>query len=208
MRIDFSELSPTQRYHIMTQTIVPRPVAWVLTDSAQEGEAASYNLAPFSYFNALSSDPALVMISAGAKPNGDVKDTRVNILERKRMVIHIPSVEDAEAVTNTAENLDFGISETEKYDLPLVTEAGWSLPRLRDSKIAMYAEYYDHTEIGPRKQAIIFCEIKDIYVSDEAASMDEKGRVKVDATKMNPLSRLGANQYASFGEVFSLTWKP
>ncbi len=147
------------------------------------------------------------MISAGAKPNGDVKDTRVNILERKSMVIHIPSVEDAEAVTNTAENLDYGTSEIEKYGLNVVSEEGWSLPRLRDSKIAMYAEYYDHTEIGPKKQGIIFCEIKDIYISDHAVSEDDKGRVKVDAAAINPLSRLGANQYASFGEVFSLKWK-
>lgn len=201
MRIGFSELSATQRYHVMTQVIVPRPIAWVLTDNGVE---ESYNLAPYSYFNALSSDPPLVMISAGSKPSGEIKDTRHNIFERKNLVIHIPSVADAKAVMNSAEHLVHGESELEKFNFPTTKEDGWPLPRLTDAKIAMLCRYYDHSEIGPKKQAIIYCEVIDVYVSDDACSMDAKGRVKVDANRIQPLGRLGANEFATFGEVFTV----
>ena len=95
MQLNFSDFSANQRYHLMTQTIIPRPIAWVLTDSGD----ASYNLAPFSYFTAVSSKPALLMISVGKKPNGDNKDTLTNILKNKKMVIHIASDDQADIVT-------------------------------------------------------------------------------------------------------------
>ena len=74
MIIQFADLKPLQRYHMMTQTIIPRPIAWVLT----ENDNGSSNLAPFSYFTALCSDPALVVLSIGKKPDGSLKDTRHN----------------------------------------------------------------------------------------------------------------------------------
>ncbi len=201
MRVDFSELSANQRYHIMTQVVVPRPIAWVLTDNGD----TSYNLAPFSYFNGICSEPPLVMLSAGMKPTGEIKDTRLNILERKYLVIHIPSVSDAQAVSDTAVTLPHGESEVEKFGLVLEEESGWALPRLRDAKIAMMCRYHQHTELGPNKQAIFFCEVEDVYINDDLVSSDVKGRLKVDAKVLDPLSRLGANEYASFGGVFALS---
>ena len=83
MNLDFSNFSATQRYHLMTQTIIPRPIAWALTAS----EDGSLNLAPFSYFTAVSSEPPILMLSVGKKPNGDDKDTFVNVKNNKQMVI-------------------------------------------------------------------------------------------------------------------------
>lgn len=203
MRIDFSELSASQRYHIMTQVIVPRPIAWVLSDNGLEGDSA-YNLAPFSYFNAISSDPALVMISTSQKPSGEWKDTRLNLLERKNAVIHIPSVSDMHAVSDSAATLAHGESEVVQGNLELIHESGWKLPRLRDAHVAMACHYYDHKEIGPKNQAVIFCEIETVYVNADAYSEDEKGRSIIDASILQPLSRLGANAYADFGRVLKL----
>ncbi len=201
MRIDFSSLSANQRYHVMTQVIVPRPIAWVLSDNGGE---ASYNLAPFSYFNAISSEPALIMLSVGHKPSGEVKDTRRNLLARKHAVIHIPSVASAQAVTDSAATLPYGESELDALALPTVAEAGWPLPRLADAPVAMACHYYDHTEIGPNKQGIIFCQVDDVFINDAACAADAKGRVTVDAGVLAPLSRLGGGEYATFGDVFSL----
>lgn len=205
MQINFSGLSGNERYHLMTQVIIPRPIAWVLSDNGKSGEGSpSYNLAPFSYFNAVSSEPPLVMISAGSKPSGEVKDTRANILSQKHCVIHIPSATDAQAVTQSSETLPHGDSEIDRLKLQLVNEPGWSLPRLADCHIAMAAAFYDVTEIGPNKQAIIFCELEKIYISDHVGSTDEKDRVRVDASLLSPLSRLGSSEYAELGKVFGL----
>ena len=85
MILDLSELKPAQVYFQMIQTLIPRPIAWVLS----EIEAGKYNLAPFSYFNAISSNPPIVMFSVGKKPDGSDKDTHRNIAERKHFTIHI-----------------------------------------------------------------------------------------------------------------------
>ncbi|WP_413700946.1 flavin reductase family protein [Psychromonas sp. KJ10-10] len=110
MQIDFSQFSASERYHIMTQTIIPRPIAWALTESSHD----NYNLAPFSYFTAVSSQPALLMLSVGKKPNGESKDTLTNIINNKNMVIHIASMNQAECVTQTVATLAHGESELEK----------------------------------------------------------------------------------------------
>lgn len=67
MIFDFNLFSAAERYHFMTQSIIPRPIAWVLTKAENE----TYNLAPFSYFNAVSSQPACVMFSLSTKANGE-----------------------------------------------------------------------------------------------------------------------------------------
>ena len=85
MQIDPATLSKRDGYFLMVSAIVPRPIAWVLSEHAD----GRLNLAPFSYFNGVSSDPPLVMLSIGSKRDGLPKDTRANILERKQFVVHI-----------------------------------------------------------------------------------------------------------------------
>lgn len=200
----FSDLNASERYHLMTQVIIPRPIAWVLTDNGDDRGENQFNLAPFSYFNAVSSDPALVMLSIGAKPSGVMKDTRKNIVERKNLVIHIPSLADMQLVSDSAETLDHGVSEVAKLNLGLVHEPHWPLPRLSGCKIAMACHLFDIAEIGANNQGIIFCEIDHIFIDDSIAVYDAKNRLSVSAAKVDPLCRLGANQYASLGEVLSL----
>ena len=87
MRIRMEDLPVPQVYFTMTQLVLPRPVAWVMT----ENDNGSYNLAPYSYFNAVSSDPAILMFSSGLQEDGSEKDSLRNIRERENYVIHIAS---------------------------------------------------------------------------------------------------------------------
>jgi len=201
MLLDFSELETSERYHLMTQTIIPRPIAWVLTDSGSE----NYNLAPFSYFTALSTEPALLMISVTKKPNGDVKDTLSNVLKNKKMVIHIASDEQAELVTKTAATLDHGESELTDTDLTTVAFEGFDLPRVAECNIAYGCELYDIKEIGDAPQTLIFVEVKQLYINDKVLNTDNPDRIKVAADKVKPLARLGGGEYASLKKPFSLT---
>ena len=61
MILQLDQFKASQRYYLMSQTLVPRPVAWVLS----ENDTGNYNLAPFSYFNAICSAPPLIMLSIG-----------------------------------------------------------------------------------------------------------------------------------------------
>lgn len=198
MNIDLKSLSSTQVYHLMTQTVIPRPIAWVLTKNRD----CSLNLAPFSYFNAISSDPPLCMLSMGKKPNGDAKDTASNLSEGAFCVIHIAQVEHAAAMTATAASLEYGVSELALNNIKTIEHAAWRLPRIKDCPIAYYGKVHACHEIGNAPQKLIFIEILQVYVSDSVCQQDDTGRISVDALATNPLARLGANQYASLGKVF------
>jgi len=200
MQLNFSGLSANHRYHLMTQTIIPRPIAWVLTDSGDE----NYNLAPFSYFTAVSSKPALLMISVGKKPNGDNKDTLTNVLKSKKMVIHIASEHQSEIVTKTAATLAHGESELANSGLTTSVFDDFPLPRLTQCDIAYGCELYEIKELGDVPQTLIFVEIKQLYINDTVVSQDAKERLNIAADKVKPLARLGGGEYASITAPFSI----
>lgn len=200
MQVDFSQFSVNERYHLMTQTIIPRPIAWALTDS----ENGSYNLAPFSYFTAVSSDPALLMLSVGKKSNGENKDTLTNILNNKKMVIHIASVDHAELVTQTAKTLAHGVSELADTGLTTTLFENFSLPRLSDCELAFGCELYDTKQLGEAQQTLIFVEVKQLYINERVVTRDANNRLLIDALKVAPLARLGGGEYAPIAKPFSL----
>jgi flavin reductase (DIM6/NTAB) family NADH-FMN oxidoreductase RutF len=199
MIIDFTQEQPLNRYHLMTQTVTPRPIAWVLS----ENEEGSLNLAPFSFFNAVCSDPPLLMMSIGKKPDGELKDTRRNLLSGRDFVVHIASHEHAEAVNASAAVLAYGDSEVTTAQLALSQFPPCSLPRLADCHVAFHCKLYDSHEIGPSGQLIIYAEIANLYLSDNVARK-EGDRYIVDPAKLNPLARLGGTAYAELGAIFNL----
>ena len=200
MQLNFSEFSSSQRYHLMTQTIIPRPVAWALTDS----DNGSYNLAPFSYFTAVSSEPALLMLSIGKKSNGEDKDTLTNIINNKKIVIHIAATEHAQLVTQTAKTLAHGESELTDAGLTTTSFENFDLPRLTDCDIAFACELYEIKQLGDAQQTLIFVEVKELFINDAMVTEEEQGRLKIDAKKVFPLARLGGGEYASITDPFSL----
>ncbi|MGL6261763.1 flavin reductase family protein [Vibrio sp. WXL103] len=200
MQIDFKALSSSERYHLMTQTVIPRPIAWVLTESSE----ANYNLAPFSYFTAVSSQPPLMMFSIGKKPTGERKDTVVNLERQQRCVVHIASAELAPSVSATAETLDHGESEVSKNAIELNTLTDFPLPRVAGAPIAFGCRLQQIIEMGDTPQSLVFVEIESVYISDSVAC-NVDGRVKVDAALLQPLMRLGGQEYAHLGEVFSVS---
>lgn len=198
MHIDLSSLTPVQTYATMTQTIVPRPIAWILT----ENKSHSYNLAPYSYFNALSSNPAMAVLSVGVQVNGALKDTRINLEEREFGVIHIAHREMAEPMTATAATMEYGVSEVKALNLELADMPGSTLPRIADCRIAYAAKLVDTKLINT--QWLAFLELSDVYIDDDIVGEDSKGRLKVLADKLDPIGRLGGGEYVMAGDVVTV----
>jgi len=196
MDISLQSLKPDQVYYLMTQVVIPRPIAWVLSAN----DNGSLNLAPYSYFNVVASNPATIMISAGIKPDGTRKDTRENILARNHFVIHIPSTEDLDNVADSAQSLPQGESELEKLGLETVAFNGFSLPRLAHCPIALACEYDQSVEIGERHQTLILGRVLAVHVADKAITAGE-GRYDIDPKAVDPLSRLGKRYYGGLGEL-------
>ena len=199
MIIDLNELQPTQIYKTMIQTVIPRPIAWTLT----ENETGSYNLAPFSYFNAVGSNPPMVSLSIGKRKDGSDKDTRRNIDERNYFTVHIASVEMAQNVTDSAKPLEVNESEIDNLNLELVKEEYFPLPRLKDCKVAYFCRKDQIIPLGNVPQSLVIGIVEYIYVSDECIEGSD-GVFEIDAKKINPLGRLGGSDYCTFGEPFTI----
>ena len=195
MIVDPALLGRTGTYFLMTQIVVPRPIAWVLTGQRQGG----YNLAPFSYFNAVSSAPPLVMISIDIGPEGRVKDTRANIERERRFVVHIASEDQVEAVNESSASLPAGESEVDRLRLELSDFAGCDLPRLSECKAAMYCSLHKADQIAAG-QMLFFGKVESIWLDDRIAGT-AGGRISVDALQLRPLARLGAGFYAQAGQI-------
>jgi flavin reductase (DIM6/NTAB) family NADH-FMN oxidoreductase RutF len=200
MYISLDQLSPDKVYFTMTQVVIPRPVAWVLTDNGNH----TFNLAPYSYFNAICSEPPLILISAGKKPDGSLKDTRLNIEERKHFVVHIVHRELAEPMTLTSRTLPHGESELDWVNLKLAEFTGFSLPRLADCRIAMACELYEIKEVGSLPQSLIFGKVKSVYLDDSVWEEDAHGRLRIHADRVDPIGRLGGSEYVTFGRIISI----
>jgi flavin reductase (DIM6/NTAB) family NADH-FMN oxidoreductase RutF len=200
MRINLDEVTPANIYFLMTQTIIPRPIAWVLTENSD----ASHNLAPFSYFNAVSSKPPLIMLSIGRQNNNDDKDTLRNIKNKQEFIVHIASKSDLASLNKTSATLPPNVSEVEMNSLSLSPFEGARLPRLTQCKVALSCVLYSTQTIDESGQCLVLGQVKDIYIDDDCVEISETGRTVIDAEKIDPLSRLGAAQYASMGDVLSV----
>lgn len=198
MIINLQEMSPSSTYHLLTQTVIPRPIAWVLSKNTT---GADYNLAPFSYFTAVASDPALLMLSFAVKDETHThKDTLSNILKQKQFTVHIATNEQMQAVQDTATPLPYGESELALIPQQLTDFAGTSLQRLEQVPIAFACELYEHQTIGNQSQHLIFAQVKHCYIDDHAVTVDGK-KIRVDAATIDPLARLGLGQFCHIEDI-------
>jgi flavin reductase (DIM6/NTAB) family NADH-FMN oxidoreductase RutF len=200
VQIEFDKLRPEQTYHVMTQSLIPRPIAWVMS----ENEQGTYNLAPFSYFNSVANNPPLIMLSISRKPDGSPKDTRANIESRREFVVHIAHSGMLKQLNATAAEFAAHESEVEHLQLELESFPGSRLPRLRDCRVAYSCKLYQLHELGPARQALILGQVRSMYVDDGICHQDDHGRLMIDAAGIDPLARLGAREYMCFGRVVEL----
>ncbi len=200
MYFDLSTMTERQAYAMLTQCVIPRPIAWVLSENSDGG----FNVAPFSFFNAVCSDPPLLMISVGRRDDGTPKDTHVNIAGRDQFVVHIIHEAVLPEMNQTAADEAPGVSELERVDLELTAFSGFRLPRIARSRLALACDCHAITEIGNVPQALIFGRVRSVHVHDSILAQDTKGRPKIPADNLKPIGRLGAGEYVTFGDLITL----
>jgi len=200
MQIDLTSLAAKDVYGLMIQTIIPRPIAWVLSDNGND----SFNLAPFSYFNGVCSTPPTLSISVGRKRDRTRKDTWRNIEERSHFVVHIAQKGLAEMVSRTAASLEFGESEVTRNNIPLNSEPGWALPRVSSAPVAFLCQRYQIVEIGDGPQGLIIGRITNAFLADDRVAGGALACPAINAKALDPLARLGGDDYAGLGEVFTV----
>jgi len=185
MIIDTKDLDRGQIYKLLTSIIVPRPIAWVSTVSKD----GVYNLAPFSYFAGVSSEPPVLMISVGRKENGEKKDTWKNIEETGDFVVNIVTKELAEKMNTTSAPFEEHIDEFEKAGLTPQKAQVVKSPLVKEAPINLECEKYQITNIG--NMGVIFGKVLKVHIKDYI--LNEKGYV--DTNKLSIVGRLGGANY-------------
>jgi flavin reductase (DIM6/NTAB) family NADH-FMN oxidoreductase RutF len=94
MQIDPAQHTHADNYKLLTNPVVPRPIAWFTSQNAN----GVINLAPFSFFNEVSGNPLYLIISIGLNDAGEAKDTAKNIMASGEFVVNLVTGELSDAM--------------------------------------------------------------------------------------------------------------
>lgn len=192
MLIDFKEKSPSERYWLMASSVIPRPIAWIVT----QGEVL--NIAPFSYFTPLSSEPATLIVSIGHKADGSPKDTLRNLRESKKCVVCIVDEDHFEAMHFSSKSLDATQSELEMFDIPTQEVINGFPPMPKGIKVAFFCKYLQEIDLQGSKTIPVIVEIKHLYLDDKIITNKEK-----ISLKFSSIARVGRG-YAKLDESITV----
>ncbi|MGA3007401.1 MAG: flavin reductase family protein [Opitutaceae bacterium] len=198
MILDFAHLPVPEAYAWMVGTITPRPIAWVSTISA-DGKT---NLAPFSFFQGVTSNPPTVMFVPVNTRDGTKKDTVRNIEQVPEFVVNIVNFALAEKMNATAALLPYGESEFEKFDIAAAPSTRVRPPRVAAAPVAFECTLHSVVFIGdgPLAANVIFGRIQLAHVNDAVLGDDGKP----DPAKLDTVGRMGGEFYSRTTERFAL----
>jgi flavin reductase (DIM6/NTAB) family NADH-FMN oxidoreductase RutF len=180
---DAATLDARARYNLITGTVVPRPIA-LITSLGEDGRV---NAAPFSYFNALGSNPPIVAFSPGTHSVSPsrIKDTRRNVLTSKEFVVNMVSEELAEAMTIAAAVFPEDVSETDYMGVTLLPSKQVAPPRIAESPINLECRLVEDVTIGLNR--ILFGEVVHFHLHDQIIDVE---RMHILWRNMNLLARM------------------
>ena len=191
-------------YPLMISAVVPRPIAFVSSLSA-DGVG---NLSPFSYATVISHDPPCVMFSACRKPGGAKKDTWANIEATKEFVVCVMSEWFVNAANHTCGNFDAEDDEFDLSGLTRVPSAKVKPPRVKESAFHMECKLrhsYDVTNAdGVVTATAIVGEVVMFHIHEAVANVEWEGKPRVDMARYAPVCRLGGDTYGRVGSGYDL----
>jgi flavin reductase (DIM6/NTAB) family NADH-FMN oxidoreductase RutF len=198
MRLDFTALPAREIYGWMTSTILPRPIAWVSTVS----NAGITNLAPFSFFQGVTSNPPTLMFVPVNARDGSKKDTVRNIEQVPEFVVNLVPFALSETMNATAALLPYGESEFEKFAIAAVASERVRAPRVAAAPVSFECVLDRIVLIGegPLAANVIFGRILLVHVDDAVLGADGKA----DPAKLDLIGRLGGESFTRTRERFDL----
>jgi flavin reductase (DIM6/NTAB) family NADH-FMN oxidoreductase RutF len=198
MKIDLTALPSREAYQWMISSILPRPIAWVSTISS-DGQT---NLAPFSFFQGVTSAPPTLMFVPVNQRDGAKKDTVRNIEQVPEFVVNLVPFALAEKMNATAAMLPYGQSEFSAFNVSAAPSERVRPPRVAEAPVSFECTLHSITKIGegPLAANVVFGLIQMMHVSD--AVLGEKG--KPDSAKLDLIGRMGGEDYVRTRDTFAL----
>lgn len=192
---DFGTMSEREKYKLLIGAVVPRPIALVTTIDTE----GLVNAAPFSFFNCLSAEPAILALGVENHDDMAFKDTARNIRNTGMFTVNIVSDRILHAMNVCAVPFAPGIDELQEAGLTAIAGGKVACPRIAESPVAFECRQHVTLEIGASRQ-IILGEVLAAHV--DAALVNE--RLHIDPYGLDAIGRMGGHGYARTRDYFDL----
>lgn len=197
MYFDMALLDQKRGYKLLASTIVPRPIAWVVTCS----ESGRPNAAPFSFFNCFSGFPPVVCVGMGQRDNGP-KDSLINIRRAGEFVINLVPEHLAEEMNTTAVAFPPEVNELEKAGLTTVPSVKVNVPRIEGSPVALECKLRQILDVD-QANVIVIAEVAAVHIRDDA--IIDRERCYVDTARLRLIGRMESpDWYTHTNDRFSM----
>jgi flavin reductase (DIM6/NTAB) family NADH-FMN oxidoreductase RutF len=200
MEFNPAKLTKKEFYKLITGTIIPRPIGWISTVN----KAGQPNLAPFSFFTGVCSNPPTILFCPAVRGKGwEEKDTFQNVETTKEFVVNIVSVNLVEQMSKTSTELPANINEFDYANLTELPSKIVKPPRVGESLIHLECKLSQIIKIGDGgigSGSIVVGEVVYMHVDDKVLLPNHK----IDTAALNPIGRLAGPYYGGIGEIYSI----
>jgi flavin reductase (DIM6/NTAB) family NADH-FMN oxidoreductase RutF len=199
MEINTEQQNKKKLHRWLTQIVVPRPIGWI----SSANHDGAFNLAPFSFFNVVSSSPPIVGFSIGARSlEPSYKDTLNNVRETGEFVVNVVTEELVQAMNITAREYPPEVDEFEQAGLTPVPSKLVKSPFVLESPIHLECRVSQIISLGEQDQGshLVLGEVLLIRVDERILKEQER----IDHDLYQPVGRLGGSLYARTRDHFTL----
>jgi flavin reductase (DIM6/NTAB) family NADH-FMN oxidoreductase RutF len=204
VQIDPSTHPPQAVYKLLIGCVVPRPIAWVSTVSAEGVK----NLAPFSFFMGVCNDPPTIAFSSGLRGGDAVgggsrrkKDTIVNVEATGEFVVNVVDDALAEAMNLTSGEYPPDVDEFQLAGLAAAAGVKVRAPRVASAPISMECRVVQIVPVGRGPHSLVIGEIVHFHVRDDVY---DPATGRIDMHALRPVGRLAGQMYAHVHDIFSM----
>lgn len=199
MRTDLTpdEMGAGSFYKLLTSVVVPRPIAWVSTRSADGVD----NLAPHSFFTVTSTDPPMIQFTSIG-----TKDSLRNATETREFVVCLAGEPMFEKINATGTDFPAEISEFTSVGLTPEPSATVAPCRVGESPVALECRVHSTLALG--NSTVVIGRVLHAAIDSDVLVTDERGVALPDVRRLAPLARLGGDEWSRLGEVIEISRIP
>jgi flavin reductase (DIM6/NTAB) family NADH-FMN oxidoreductase RutF len=197
MRWDMDKVATPIAYKLLAATVMPRPIAWVVTQDA----AGHVNAAPYSFFNVMGSAPPTVALGMLADPTRGFKDSARNILDTGEFVVNLVPERLVKAMNVTSVDAPRGVDELALVGLETTPSTHIAPPRITESPVAFECRTHTTVETGPH-QLVVIGQVLAVHIDDRFILDAE--RAHIDTPALDLVARSHGSDYVRSRDTFQL----
>jgi flavin reductase (DIM6/NTAB) family NADH-FMN oxidoreductase RutF len=198
MRWDLEQTTPAIAYKLLAATVMPRPIAWVVTKDTR----GRLNAAPYSFFNVMGAAPPTVALGMLADPARGFKDSARNILDTGEFVVNLVPERLVAAMNITSIDAPQGVDELALAGLATTASTHISPPRISESPVAFECRRLTTVETGPH-QLVVIGQVIAVHIAEDFILDAE--RAHIDTPALQLVARSYGSDYIRSQDSFQLS---